>query len=214
MKSGAIPATKISAIITDLGGVIIAVDKRPLCAELAKHSALSAEELLSNFSSTKLTKFDLSFGKGLITPEEFYEASVAKLKLSGISFAEFAKVYSRVFKRKEDCIALLRRLSEKHTLALLSNTDALHYESWSKLLGKDMNLFKEVVLSFRVHAAKPQPQIYLEAARRLGLEPQRCIYIDDVQEYADAATKVGMHGTHFVSAQQLKSDLEKLGVKA
>ena len=204
----------IAAIITDLGGVIIAVDKRLLCAELAKHSTLSAEELLSNFSSIRLTKFDLSFGKGLITPEEFYEASVAKLKLSGISFAEFARIYSAIFKRKEDSIVLLRKLAEKHKLALLSNTDALHHETWAKMLGKDMKLFKKFILSFQFGHAKPEPQIYLEAARRLGLKPQQCIFIDDVQEYADAATKVGMHGIHFVSAQQLESDLEKLGVKA
>ena len=84
-------------IITDLGGVLVAVDKRKMSAELAKHSALSAKEILSNFSSTKLTKFDLGFGKGLLTPREFYRATAVKLRLSGISFGKFAKIYSGIF---------------------------------------------------------------------------------------------------------------------
>lgn len=199
-------------IITDLGGVVVAVDKKPMCDKLAKYSALSAEEIWSNFSPTKLTEFDLGFGKGLLTPREFYRASVVKLKISGISFWEFAKIYSDVFKRKDGTIRLLRQLGKKHALALLSNTDALHYKEWSRLLGKDMNLFKEVILSFQLHAAKPNKEIFLAALKKLKVNPKQCVYIDDVREYAEAAENIGMKGIHFISVQQLQKDLKKLGV--
>ncbi len=199
-------------IITDVGGVIVAVDKKPMCGKLARYSALSAEEIWSNFSQTKLTEFDLGFGKGLLAPREFYKAGVAKLKLSGLSFGKFARIYSDIFKREEGSIRLLRQLGKKHTLALLSNTDVLHYKKWSKLLGNDLNLFKQVILSFRVHAAKPSKEIFLEAARKLGVKPRQCIYIDDRAEYARAAAKVGMKGIRFVSVKQLRIDLEKFGI--
>lgn len=199
-------------IITDLGGVIVAVDKKPMCGKLAKHSSLSAEEIWSNFSRTKLTEFDLGFGKGLLTPHEFYKASVARLKLSGLSFGEFAKIYSDIFRRNEDTIRLLRKLGKRHAIVLLSNTDKLHFQRWSELLGRDMKLFRQMVLSFEVHAAKPSPKIYLEAVKMLGARPGECVYIDDINEYVEAARAVGMKGIRFLSAGQLETDLKELGL--
>ncbi len=160
-------------IITDLGGVILAVDKSPLCARLADYSSLPLEEISRHFSNRVLTDTDLEFGKGWLKPRQFYGQVARQLKIKGLSFQEFVRIYSGIFKRKEDVISLFRKLSRKYAVALLSNTDSLHYKEWSKLLGRDLNLFKQVILSFHVHAAKPDKEIFLEAARKLGVEPQQ-----------------------------------------
>jgi putative hydrolase of the HAD superfamily len=39
--------------------------------------------------------------------------------------------------------------------------------------------FQEVVLSSKVGFRKPGPEIYWEAARRVGVEPERCVYVGD-----------------------------------
>jgi putative hydrolase of the HAD superfamily len=39
--------------------------------------------------------------------------------------------------------------------------------------------FEAVVLSSRTGTRKPGPEIYLDAARRIGVEPARCVYIGD-----------------------------------
>jgi putative hydrolase of the HAD superfamily len=39
--------------------------------------------------------------------------------------------------------------------------------------------FKTVVLSSKVGIRKPNPEIYWEAARRIGVEPDQCIYVGD-----------------------------------
>jgi FMN phosphatase YigB (HAD superfamily) len=39
--------------------------------------------------------------------------------------------------------------------------------------------FKAVVLSSKVGFRKPDPEIYWEAARRVGVEPARCAYVGD-----------------------------------
>lgn len=39
--------------------------------------------------------------------------------------------------------------------------------------------FKTVVLSSKVGYRKPNPEIYLDAARRIGVEPQHCVYVGD-----------------------------------
>ena len=39
--------------------------------------------------------------------------------------------------------------------------------------------FKTVVLSSKVGIRKPNPEIYLEAARRIGVAPEKCVYVGD-----------------------------------
>lgn len=39
--------------------------------------------------------------------------------------------------------------------------------------------FKTVVLSSKVGIRKPNPEIYWEAARRMGVEPSKCVYVGD-----------------------------------
>lgn len=41
------------------------------------------------------------------------------------------------------------------------------------------NYFKTVVLSSKVGIRKPNPEIYWEAARRMGAEPAKCVYVGD-----------------------------------
>ena len=39
--------------------------------------------------------------------------------------------------------------------------------------------FKTIVLSSKVGIRKPNPEIYWEAARRIGVEPEKCVYVGD-----------------------------------
>ncbi len=136
-----------------------------------------------------------------------------ELKLNGLSFEKFERIYSNLFSAKKDALKLIRALSKKYAIAMLSNTNGIHYSYWLKVLGKDVNLFKELILSFQVGLRKPDPKFFLEAAKRLGVRPQQCVYIDDFGNYAVAARKLGMAGIHFKSAGQLEKDLAAAGIK-
>jgi putative hydrolase of the HAD superfamily len=48
------------------------------------------------------------------------------------------------------------------------------------------------VISAEVGLHKPQPEIYLLASKRLGVEPERCVFIDDLRENCAGAEAVGM----------------------
>ncbi len=204
---------KIDTIISDLGGVLINVDTENVCAKFAQHSLLSVEAIKQRFSPSVVTSFELDLAKGLMTPQRFYELASKELRLKSLSFQEFDRIYSDRFTRKDDSINFIRNLSRKYTIAMLSNTCAPHYAYWVKALGEDMKLFKEVVLSFQIGIAKPDRRIFLEVVKRLGVKPEQCVFIDDVEEYVEAASRVGMHGIQFISVDQLKSDLGKLGVR-
>lgn len=53
-------------------------------------------------------------------------------------------------------------------------------------------LFDAIVISGEVHLHKPQPEIYLLAAEKLGVEPADCVFVDDLRENCAGAEAVGM----------------------
>ncbi|MFB4193384.1 HAD family hydrolase [Streptomyces carpaticus] len=54
-------------------------------------------------------------------------------------------------------------------------------------------LFDHVVTREAVPRGKPAPDLFLEAARRLGVRPDRCVVIEDAEEGLEAARTAGMH---------------------
>lgn len=55
-------------------------------------------------------------------------------------------------------------------------------------------LFDYVVTADDVEHGKPAPDVYLEAARRIKVEPARCIVFEDSDEGLEAAHRAGMRG--------------------
>ncbi|MBE9376344.1 HAD-IA family hydrolase [Saccharopolyspora sp. HNM0983] len=47
-----------------------------------------------------------------------------------------------------------------------------------------------------VGAGKPDPAVYLIAARRIGVEPDRCAFVDDQRDNVLGAVRAGMVGVH------------------
>ena len=76
-----------------------------------------------------------------------------------------------------------------------------------------VDLFDETVISGDVGLHKPQPEIYLLACERLGVEPAGCVFVDDLRENVTGAEAVGMTAIlHRDSAQTVARLEELLGV--
>ena len=67
-------------------------------------------------------------------------------------------------------------------------------------------------MSGREKLVKPDPRIYNLLLTRHGVDPNRAAYIDDVRANAEAATALGIHGIHFRSPDQLRGELQSIGL--
>ena len=63
------------------------------------------------------------------------------------------------------------------------------------------------IFSGDVLCCKPDPAIYQMLQTRHALVPALTVFIDDLQTNVDAASALGWHGIHFVSAAQLQRRL-------
>lgn len=77
---------------------------------------------------------------------------------------------------KETVLELDRR---GYTLGIIANTiTETEIPDWMEADGLTC-YFKAVVLSSKIAIRKPNPEIYWEAARRVGVEPAKCAYVGD-----------------------------------
>lgn len=88
--------------------------------------------------------------------------------------------------------ALLQRLEDRGIRRAVVSSSSHHWvDGWLGKLGF-FDRFETVVCRGDAPRIKPAPDLYLEAASRLGLEPARCLVIEDSLNGAKAATAAGM----------------------
>ncbi len=91
-------------------------------------------------------------------------------------------------------IETLRGLAQHHRIAAVTDTSAMREAEVRELLqpvGLD-GLLEAVVTSADVGAAKPDPTSLTAALRRLGVEPERAVYVGDAASDRDAAAAAGV----------------------
>jgi putative hydrolase of the HAD superfamily len=68
--------------------------------------------------------------------------------------------------------------------------------------------FDHVIESSKAGVRKPDPRIYQMMCELLSVEPQNCIYLDDLGINCKPAAQLGMHAIKVVSGEQALADLE------
>jgi beta-phosphoglucomutase len=76
-------------------------------------------------------------------------------------------------------------------LAVASSADRIKVEGNLSEVGLPEGTFAVVVTGCQVQRKKPAPDIFLEAARRLGLEPGNCLVVEDAPAGVAAAKAAG-----------------------
>jgi HAD superfamily hydrolase (TIGR01509 family) len=89
-------------------------------------------------------------------------------------------------------VALLKRLRHRgYRLGLASSGDRVKVAFGMQAL-ELIGIFAAIVTGDDVSHSKPDPEIYLMAAQRLGVSPAACIAIEDAPAGVEAAKRAGM----------------------
>ena len=91
----------------------------------------------------------------------------------------------------DGAVEAVRRLEERWPLGLASSSNRPLIDTVLELAGLAAS-FRITVSSEEVARGKPAPDVYLEAARRLGVPPQACAAIEDSHAGIASARAAGM----------------------
>jgi HAD superfamily hydrolase (TIGR01509 family) len=116
-----------------------------------------------------------------LEPEEISRAVVERLDA----------VYRQHLRLMPGAAATVERMAARWPLALASSSNMPLIELALELTGLRRH-FRAVVSSEEVARGKPAPDVYLEAARRLGVAPERCAAVEDSTNGLLSAHAAGM----------------------
>lgn len=177
----------IEAVVFDLDGVLL--DSEHLWDEVREELARErggrwhqrAHADMMGMSSTEWSRY-LQEVIGLPEPPEEISAEVVRRMLAR---------YEAGLPLVEGAVEAVRRLAGSFRLALASSSNREIIDAVLERSGLG-SLFEATVSSEEVARGKPAPDVFLEAARRLGLPPERCAAIEDSGNGIRAAHAAGM----------------------
>ncbi len=206
------PRGKIRALIFDLGNVLVDVDAKSAALRIAGLSGKSCEEIFAFFFESRLTG---DFETGKISAEELFTQVRSSLGFD-IGYAEFVNIWNGIFyisATNRKVLDLVVSLSADYRLAMLTNTNILHYEYLVRTMPDLFSPFHHVITSFEAGLRKPDPQIYQLALSRLSSSPEETFYTDDRPDLVQAACGLRIRGSVFSGFDKLTADLAAGGIQ-
>ncbi len=74
---------------------------------------------------------------------------------------------------------LLPKLKEKCKLAIASSADRRKVDVNIRVLGVEESVFDAVITGSDITNKKPDPEIYIKAAKAVGVNPENCLVVED-----------------------------------
>jgi putative hydrolase of the HAD superfamily len=207
----------IEAVISDFGGVLTSPLMRAFAA-LQEEDDLDAGAL--GGALRRIAERDghhplYELECGRMTEHDFLSELAAQLRADlgrDVEMHSFAKRYFGHLEPNHAMIEFLRELRARgYRLAMLTNNVREWEPLWRAMLPVD-ELFEVVVDSAFVGLRKPDAAIYRLTCERLGVAPEACLFVDDVEPNVAAATAFGMAAVLFRSSEQAIAEMrEALG---
>jgi len=194
------------AVIWDMGGVLLRLWDNRQRDLLAAHWGIPLEKLnwlVFQSESARLATV------GDVTEEQHWEWVGRQVGVPPADLADFQVQYWAGNRIDPDVSGFITTQRQNYQMALLSNAWSGTRRILDEYYGI-MGLFHHAVISAEVRLAKPDPAIYRLMLDQLKVEPGQAIFVDDLQENIDAAEELGIHGVHFLNAQQAISDVHQL----
>jgi putative hydrolase of the HAD superfamily len=113
---------------------------------------------------------------------------------------------------RPEMVEALKRVKTKFKTGCITNNlpaNAIGSASGRSLyIAEVMVLFDHVIESAKIGLRKPDPRIYLMMVETLGVNPRRCVYLDDLGVNLKPAREMGMTTIKVLNGPQAIAELE------
>jgi HAD superfamily hydrolase (TIGR01509 family) len=179
--------SEIGAVVFDLDGVLIESEqiwdevRRKAVADLGGRWREGATRAMQGMSSPEWSRY-VHDELGVALPPD----RIADIIVGGV-----LERYQRSLPLLPGAVEAVRRLAARWPLAVASSANRVLIDHVVEYAGLQ-DAFRVTVSSEEVPRGKPAPDVYLEAARRLGVPAAACVAVEDSANGIRSAKAAGM----------------------
>ncbi len=199
----------IEAVIWDFGGVITTSPFEAF-ARFERERGLPADIIRNTNAANHLENAWAKFERAEIDLDSFDELFAAESRAFGAEVRGREILPLLAGDLRPQMVEALRRIRGRFKTGCITNNLPANSigSSRSFYVAEVMALFDHIIESAKIGLRKPDPQIYRMMIEALGVDPARCVYLDDLGVNLKPARQMGMTTIKVVDAGQALAELE------
>ena len=195
----------IEVIFFDIGGVLLHIHPEKMLKHISMITSVPFEIVKKNFPEDDHDTYE----RGQITDSDWFKLYKNSLPINNnLTENQFWEAWSMLLGDETDVIDILIRLKKSYKIWILSNTNSRHIKNEIENKYVFPKLVDGAIYSYDVGHRKPEQKIYQIACERAQIDPERCVFIDDLKDNISGAINAGLNSIHYNNTTQLKKDLK------
>jgi putative hydrolase of the HAD superfamily len=203
--------TMIEAVIWDFGGVLTTSPFEAF-ARFEAERGLPADIIRRTNAANHWENAWAKFERAEIDIEVFDRLFAAESRALGAEVCGKDVLPLLLGDLRPEMVEALRRVAAKLKTGCITNNlpaNSIGSPSGRSLyVAEVMALFDHIIESAKIGLRKPGPRIYLMMIEALGVDPKRCVYLDDLGVNLKPAREMGMTTIKVLNAPQAIAELE------
>jgi len=204
----AIDLKEIKNIIFDLGGVILNIDYN-LTAKAFKNIGFT--DFNTFYSQQKQADLFDQLETGKISSSQFTDVIQSNFATKTSKSDIISAWNQMLLDLPQERIELIRELAKNYKVFLLSNTNSIHYEAFTKIIEKGYetdlfkNLFVKTYYSHEIGLRKPNKDCFEYVLVQNNLKAIETLFIDDSEQHLIGAKSIGLATHHLTNGETINS---------
>ncbi|MBR6258623.1 MAG: HAD family phosphatase [Oscillospiraceae bacterium] len=194
----------INTVIFDIGKVLVDFDYEPYVRELFEDETVAERVLKAVWGTGFWSELDYGRDKEeviseILSADPGYEREI-RMTVENIGRCMGLRGYA---------IPWIKELKSRGYRVLYLSNYSKHVMNARPDVLAFLPLTDGGVFSCDVGAIKPDPAIFGIICEKYGLDPGKCVFIDDNPDNIESARVFGMRTVHFTEYEKAKAELEK-----
>ena len=205
----AIHSRQVSALLFDLGGVVIDIDFQRMLQHWLPHSRLTLDQMRNRMRPDAAYR---QHERGEL-PDQAYMAHLAAVFELDMALTDVATGWNAMLVDQIDAtLDLIDQVRGQVPCHAFSNTSAIHHGIWSTRFPRVAEVFDRLFLSFELGLRKPDIAAFHAVSNEIGVEPGEILFFDDTADNVAGARGAGLQGVHVKGPTDVRRALAERGL--
>ncbi len=197
----------MKVIYFDAFDVLVDLDVRGFCDYIAEKSSKSSDEVKEILEETDVPEYSTDE----MSAEERWENFLEEFFDLDMSPSELSEKKQEFMEPNHEVFALAMQLGADYEVGILSDMAKTDYEYLKSFI--EFSFFDYLVISSLVGMTKREgKEIFEEAVKEAGVEPEEILYIDNSKENCRKAESLGVKTVLYSNYEQLVDKLQRSGI--